>query len=456
MDPSIVEYFHKADGPEGHNCGYCNSKDGSVSNGMWAHKLTCQDYQDLIDRGWRRSGHYCYKPCMEITCCPAYCIRCDVTNFKISKSQKSVAKKMTSFLLHGEKPKPEHKPDEKAGASQLSVDSHKTVRPGVGADPTKPRCCKAKDIRKELREKKKATSKQVSDSKSALPVESGTPAEKDPTSILEVDRHGKKPLEMFLTLPASDKPPAHCLELQLIESSPPSPKFRSTFKESFALYQKYQMAIHHDTEEKCSEKTFKRFLCDSPLIPMPGAKEWPCGYGSFHQHYRIDGKLIAVGVVDILPHCLSSVYLFYDPDFNFLSLGAYSALRELEMTRRLYLGEKALQFYYMGYYIHSCPKMSYKGQYSPSYLLCPISYKFMLIETCLGKIDAAKFARLNDEDTAPECVGEWLNGSLMLFQRHLTRYGIVKAILEGSDSKVTEYASLVGPLVSARMALFLQ
>jgi arginine-tRNA-protein transferase len=29
-------------------------------------------------------------------------------------------------------------------------------------------------------------------------------------------------------------------------------------------------------------------------------------YGSFHQHYRIDGKLVAVGVVDILPHCLVS------------------------------------------------------------------------------------------------------------------------------------------------------
>ena len=24
---------------------------------MWGHKVSCQDYQDLIDRGWRR---YCY------------------------------------------------------------------------------------------------------------------------------------------------------------------------------------------------------------------------------------------------------------------------------------------------------------------------------------------------------------------------------------------------------------
>ena len=30
-------------------------------------------------------------------------------------------------------------------------------------------------------------------------------------------------------------------------------------------------------------------------------------YGSYHQLYRIDGKLVAVGVVDILPKCLVSL-----------------------------------------------------------------------------------------------------------------------------------------------------
>lgn len=53
----------------------------------------------------------------------------------------------------------------------------------------------------------------------------------------------------------------------------------------------------------------------------------PDGYGSFHQHYILDGKLIAVAVLDILPASLSSVYLYYDPDYSFLGLGVYSALR---------------------------------------------------------------------------------------------------------------------------------
>ena len=44
-------------------------------------------------------------------------------------------------------------------------------------------------------------------------------------------------------------------------------------------------------------------------------------YGSYHQLYRIDHKLVAVGVVDILPNCLSAKYFYYDPDYKFLELG---------------------------------------------------------------------------------------------------------------------------------------
>ena len=42
--------------------GYCkpNTKT-SVSYGLLAKRLTCADYQELIDRGWRRSGTFVYK-----------------------------------------------------------------------------------------------------------------------------------------------------------------------------------------------------------------------------------------------------------------------------------------------------------------------------------------------------------------------------------------------------------
>lgn len=35
--------------------------------------------------------------------------------------------------------------------------------------------------------------------------------------------------------------------------------------------------------------------------------------GAYHRQYLIDGRIVAVGVIDILPNCISSVYLYYDP-----------------------------------------------------------------------------------------------------------------------------------------------
>jgi len=59
---SMVEFRSDFEGGE---CGYCKGATSSFAHGMWAHRLTCQDYQDLIDRGWRRSGKYCYKPSLK-------------------------------------------------------------------------------------------------------------------------------------------------------------------------------------------------------------------------------------------------------------------------------------------------------------------------------------------------------------------------------------------------------
>lgn len=73
-----------------------------IFSGMWAHSMTVQDYQDLIDRGWRRSGKYVYKPVMNQTCCPQYTIRCRPLQFQPSKSHKKVLKKMLKFLAKGE------------------------------------------------------------------------------------------------------------------------------------------------------------------------------------------------------------------------------------------------------------------------------------------------------------------------------------------------------------------
>jgi len=50
-----------------------------------------------------------------------------------------------------------------------------------------------------------------------------------------------------------------------VRSSPPSEEFNNTFKKVFQLFKKYQIAIHKDAPSDVSEKSFRRFLVESPL-----------------------------------------------------------------------------------------------------------------------------------------------------------------------------------------------
>ncbi|EPZ32236.1 hypothetical protein ROZALSC1DRAFT_28909 [Rozella allomycis CSF55] len=156
---------------------------------------------------------------------------------------------------------------------------------------------------------------------------------------------------------------------------------RSSFmQESYNLYVKYQIIVHKDKEEELTPSKYSRFLVESPLTNEGQ-------FGSFHQLYYINGKLIATGVLDILPKCVSSVYFFYDPEFEKLSLGTFSALQEISLTHSLSRNLPSLHYYYMGYYIHKCPKMKYKGKFEPSELMDPISYSWCLLKNCTDILD---------------------------------------------------------------------
>ncbi|KAJ2760639.1 Arginyl-tRNA--protein transferase 1, partial [Coemansia nantahalensis] len=103
--------------------------------------------------------------------------------------------------------------------------------------------------------------------------------------------------------------------------------------------------------------------------------------------YYIDGRLAAVGVLDVLHTCVSSVYLFYDPDFRELSLGTFSALHEIALVRTLRRQvSRQIEYYYMGYFIPSCPKMAYKAQWRPAELLDMVTLGWVPIDRCLERI----------------------------------------------------------------------
>ncbi|VDK31142.1 unnamed protein product [Gongylonema pulchrum] len=161
-----------------------------------------------------------------------------------------------------------------------------------------------------------------------------------------------------------------------------SDEYDATADESFELYKNYQNSIHKDTQ--CTRRGFTDFLTDSPLFSdEEGAENKSVALGTYHQQYYLDGQLIAVGVVDILPRCLSSKYLFHDPQYKFLMLGTYTALREIAFVRELMKERPELHYYYMGYYIHSCAKMRYKGRFHPSDLLCDRSFTWVPLEKCI-------------------------------------------------------------------------
>lgn len=96
-------------------------------------------------------------------------------------------------------------------------------------------------------------------------------------------------------------------------------------------------------------------------------------------YHRLDGKLVAVGVLDILSEIMNSAYFIYDPEYKHLNLGVIGAIRELEymaLARKMY--NPSLKWYLLGELCISCPKVNYKLQYQPGTILCPRTKRELL------------------------------------------------------------------------------
>merc|ERR1711899_297979 len=343
-----------------------------------------------------------------------------------------------------------------SGSSHMMTSDHLANKPtnanmvkaGLGADPTKPKAKKAKELRKERAlAKMKAT---------------GKVAEKSASSnASKMTKNGAKTVEELTSLefPANSR---HKFEVRLVNAQTSDANFNESYLDSYNVYKKYQVKIHKDSPSKCSLGQFKRFLCNSSMIrvPYPGLTDGH--FGAFHQQYVIDGRIIAVGVIDILPHCVSSVYLYYDPDFSFLSPGTLTSLFEIAFTRKV-----ALKYYYMGYYIHSCSKMRYKAKYHPSWLLCPKTYSWVPVKQALQLLDKSKYSALNNpneseaNDEAVEAADKDPSEVGILFENMAMDYDDYKRLKEKyasisttEEEELKEYSGLVGGALSKRMLLY--
>lgn len=452
---------------------------------MVAYSLTVYDYQALLDRGWRRSGSFLYKPEMEKTCCPSYTIRLKASDFVPSKEQLRVSRRMQRFLdgtldvkrvdameepntsnnseslvhnnpscsMSEESPSVSNKEVDEVEKSlhylsdQIDNAVHMFTENGefpsgiqlpkasvrmVSQGKKKVLANGSEDLlyssniafqvaasinRAKSRDKDGNDSKPSRDSDkengfspkiiaeklvasldstvniSGLSIRACNGHVNFYTSSKQVSQNGTVQKAAIPKKSATNRNIGGNRKLEIRLN-------RSSFDpEEYALYRKYQRKVHNDKPENYTESSYRRFLVDTPLIYVSHTGDNtvpPCGFGSFHQQYLVDGKLVAVGVIDILPNCLSSKYLFWDPDFAFLSLGKYSALQEIGWVKDNQAYCPSLQHYYLGYYIHSCNKMRYKAAYRPSELLCPLRYQWVSFDIARPLLDRKRYVVLSD------------------------------------------------------------
>jgi arginyl-tRNA--protein-N-Asp/Glu arginylyltransferase len=81
---------------------------------------------------------------------------------------------------------------------------------------------------------------------------------------------------------------------------------------------------------------------------------------TIEMRYRVDDRLIGLGIVDVGKQDSSSVYFYFDPDESRRSLGVFSVLVEAA-----WLQSRGGRFHYLGLYVEDCRHLAYKSDYHP-------------------------------------------------------------------------------------------
>ena len=124
--------------------------------------------------------------------------------------------------------------------------------------------------------------------------------------------------------------------------------------EKYALYGRYVTQRHRRDATEESRESFEQFLYDSPVETVEFT-------------YRdASGQLLAVGLCDLSPHSLSSVYFYFEPKEAKRGLGVYGAVYEINTAARL-----GVPYYYLGYWVYGCAAMQYKADFRPAEVLGP-------------------------------------------------------------------------------------
>ncbi len=88
---------------------------------------------------------------------------------------------------------------------------------------------------------------------------------------------------------------------------------------------------------------------------------WPFAY---EMRYYRERDLVGVGLVDVVPTGMSSVYFYHAPDWRSESPGTYSLMREISHAH-----DNNKQYVYLGYWISENRSMDYKASFRPHEIL---------------------------------------------------------------------------------------
>ena len=242
-------------------------------------------------------------------------------------------------------------------------------------------------------------------------------------------------------------PLKHTYTLELTDKIGLSPT-----EERFLLYNKYQRAVH---KENSTIQTYNlnwgiSNLSRAKKVPIPydialktkHPEIYPKYYGTYNLIHRIDGKIIAVTLWDILPTSMESCYCYYDPDLSFLDLGVVTAIREIEYMKSFQnLIDKNFMYYSMGEMSLSCQKLRYKSNYCPIEIMDNYTGAYVLLTEELKQIlGDNKCHLLSNPNNVPfnnfskiEIEDKYWNLEVNVFGEKILFEDFLNLYLEGND-----------------------
>lgn len=129
----------------------------------------------------------------------------------------------------------------------------------------------------------------------------------------------------------------------------------SVTDEQLALFNRYHAAMHQKKGWPLRQTTETEYV-ESFLL---GQFEF-----SYEFRYHRAGQLVGVGLVDMTPWAMSSVYFYHAPEWRPDAPGVFSMLFELVVAQH-----HRIPRHYLGYWISACPSMAYKSNYGPHEIL---------------------------------------------------------------------------------------